>query len=510
MDRSRAPLQLLAAMAALTLLFTGCDGDEGEADAGGIADVGGDQGADTAGDLAVDTAADGQADAEDDTGPPETVPDFQAASFSDPTEIDNPYFPLVPGTVQVFLAETEDGVETIVVEVLDETREVAGVESRVVRDRVFVEGLLAEDTHDWYAQDDDGNVWYMGEEVDNYEYDDDENVTDVDHEGAWEAGEDVDELGVDALPGYLMEASPAPGDLYHQEYYPGAAEDMAEVVALDVDVQLSDGASYTCLQTRDIDPLEPGADEYKYYAADVGVVLEEEVEGDETVELKGIFLTGDESLPDFEGATFTNPTTIDHPYLPLTPGTTWTYEAETEDGTETIVVAVLSDTREVAGIDCVVVRDQVTLDGLLMEDTHDWFAQDDDGNVWYMGEAVENYEYDDDDNLVGSDDEGSWEAGVDDAVAGIIMWAEPVVGASYRQEYYEDEAEDMAVVVSLDATVELGDGTTYEDCLQTLEWTPVEPDALEYKFYAEDVGVVMEYPLESEEAVELQSMEPPD
>jgi hypothetical protein len=68
---------------------------------------------------------------------------------------------MVPGTANIYQAETEDGIETIVVEVLDETRDVNGVISRVVRDRVFLEELLIEDTHDWFAQDDAGNVWYM-------------------------------------------------------------------------------------------------------------------------------------------------------------------------------------------------------------------------------------------------------------------------------------------------------------------------------------------------------------
>ncbi len=91
----------------------------------------------------------------------------------------------------------------------------------------------------------------------------------------------------------------------------------------------------------------------------------------------------------------------------------------------------------------------------LIEDTHDWFAQDDDGNVWYMGEEVTNYEYDDDDNLIGTDNDGAWEAGVDDALPGIVMWADPEAGVSYYQEYYEDEAEDMGMVVAIGVRVEL-------------------------------------------------------
>lgn len=440
---------------------------------------------------------------------PDTVPDFDPASFTNPSQIDNPFFPLVPGTTRAYLSETEDGAETIIVEVLNETREVAGVTSRVVRDRVFLDGLLVEDTHDWYAQDDDGNVWYLGEEVDDYEYDDEDELVEITHEGAWEAGEDVAGTGTIARPGYQMKADPSPGDLYHQEYYPGEAEDMGEVLALDAPVTLSDGAAYTCLQTRDFTPLEPDVNEHKFYASGVGVVLEEKVGEDEKAELKGTFLTGPETIPAFNAAAFSSPTRIDNRFLPLVPGTTFTYEGETEDGIETTTVEVLEETREVAGVTCVVVRDRVLLDDLLIEDTHDWYAQDNDGNVWYMGEEVDNYNYDDEDNLIDITHEGAWEAGEDvaglgaTAIPGITMKAQPSVGASYRQEYYPGGAEDMAVVVRLDAVVEIDGERICDDCLQTLEWNPLEPAALEYKFYAPGVGVVLETPLGSDERVEL-------
>jgi hypothetical protein len=337
----------------------------------------------------------------------------------------------------------------------------------------------------------------MGEEVVNYEYDDDGNLLGTDNEGAWEAGVDG------ALPGIIMKATLVPGDTYRQEYYPGEAEDMGEIVALGVLVTLADGSAYSCLQTRDWNPLEADSVEFKYYAPDIGVVVEEKEDGSERVEMVGMFDLGDGALPFFGAAAFTNPTQIDNTYLPFAPGTVLEYEQETEDGTESIVVEVLPTTRVVDGVECVVVRDRVYLDGLLVEDTHDWFAQDDDGNVWYMGEEVVNYEYDDDDNLLGTDDEGSWEAGVDGALPGVVMWATPVIGMPYRQEYYEEEAEDMATVVKMGVTVVLGDGTTFTDCLQTLEWSPLEPFALEYKFYAPGVGVVAEQALGDDERVEL-------
>jgi hypothetical protein len=425
-------------------------------------------------------------------------PLFEQASFTNPTNIDNTYLPLTPGTTQLYQVETEDGVETIVVEVLDETKVVEGVTCVVVRDRVFLDELLIEDTHDWFAQDDDGNVWYMGEDVINYEYDDDENVTDTNSNGAWEASVDG------AIAGIIMKATLIVGDSYQQEFYEGEAEDMGQIEATGVQVELEDGTIYTdCLQTLEWDPLEPDDEEYKYYAPDVGLIKEELVDGDETAEQKGLFITDIDQVPDFEAANFTNPTTIDNTYLPLIPGTTMTYEVDTEDGVETIVTEVLNTTRVVDGVECVVFRDRVYLEGWLIEDTHDWFAQDDDGNVWYMGEEVINYEYDDDDNLIDTNNDGAWEAGVDDALPGIVMWADPEERFSYYQEYYEDEAEDMGMVVAIGVEVELDNGTTYENCLQILDWNPLEPETLEYKYFAPNVGLIKEEVVGGDEVAEL-------
>jgi hypothetical protein len=208
---------------------------------------------------------------------PVTVPDFAVAAFSDPSTIDNPQLPFAPGTTWTYEGETEDGTERVVVEALDETRMVRGISCRVVRDRAFLDNVLVEDTHDFFAQDDAGNVWYMGEEVDNYAYGTNGALLEITHEGAWEAGKDVAGVGKIAQPGFAMKVSPQLGDVYHQEYYLGEAEDIAEVVALDVQVNLSDGASHTCLQTRDFSSLDPQANERKYYAPNLGLVLEETV-----------------------------------------------------------------------------------------------------------------------------------------------------------------------------------------------------------------------------------------
>jgi hypothetical protein len=176
---------------------------------------------------------------------------------------------------------------------------------------------------------------------------------------------------------------------------------------------------------------------------------------------------------------------IDNPYFPLTPGTTFTYRAETADGVETDVVTVTHSTKVILGVTCTVVTDQSTLDGVIEEDTIDWYAQDKDGNVWYFGEDTTQFENGEPVGHV-----GSWEAGVNGAEPGIVMLADPRPGASYRQEFLAGVAEDMAKVERLNARVSVPYGD-FEDCLVTKEWSPLEPGAIERKFYARGVGLVL-------------------
>lgn len=193
----------------------------------------------------------------------------------------------------------------------------------------------------------------------------------------------------------------------------------------------------------------------------------------------------DESYnPTVNEADFASPTV--NPFMPLTVGTTWEYEGETEDGVESVRVVVTPETKTILGVTCAVVRDTVWLDGELVEDTRDWFATDNDGNVWYFGEDSKDYEK----NVVVST-AGSWEAGLDGAKAGIAMKSQPQVGDAYRQEYYKGRAEDMAEVIALNEPV-TATGVTYRDTVTTKEWTPLEPDTVEHKFYARNVGLVLE------------------
>jgi len=192
---------------------------------------------------------------------------------------------------------------------------------------------------------------------------------------------------------------------------------------------------------------------------------------------------------------------IAHPYLSFVPGTTFVYEGLTDEGTERTVVIVTDEAKTVLGIAMTVVWDRVYLNGELIENTKDWYAQDTDGNVWYFGEDSKEIE----DGVVVSS-EGSWESGVDGALPGIVMQADPYVGQVYRQEYYAGEAEDMAEVISLEADVAVAYGS-FSGCLQTRDWNPLEPGGEEYKYYCRDVGLVYEVPISGGEGVELISVE---
>lgn len=174
--------------------------------------------------------------------------------------------------------------------------------------------------------------------------------------------------------------------------------------------------------------------------------------------------------------------TIDNPYLPMIPGTRWVYEGDSDGETERIEVEVLTETREIQGITATVVRDTVYVNGELAEDTYDWFAQDREGNVWYLGEDTQEYEGGKAINAA-----GAWEYGRDGALPGIVMPAAPTVGDAFRQEYLAGEAEDMAEVLEVGVAKEIG-LDAYDDVVVTEDWTPLEPDVVEEKWYARGVG----------------------
>ena len=195
-------------------------------------------------------------------------------------------------------------------------------------------------------------------------------------------------------------------------------------------------------------------------------------------------------------ASFT--TVIDNPHMPLVPGTVYTFEG----GGETITVETTSKTREVMGVETVVVHDVVSESGEVTEDTYDYYAQDADGNVWYFGE--------DSSEMSGgkvTTTKGSWEAGVDGARPGIVMEADPQVGDYYYQENYPGHAEDTGKVLALDEQVDVPYGS-FDHVLKTEDVNPLDNSGAEHKFYVEGIGVVLETGAKDSDArVELTGVE---
>jgi hypothetical protein len=188
--------------------------------------------------------------------------------------------------------------------------------------------------------------------------------------------------------------------------------------------------------------------------------------------------------PTFNAKNFPQSTNINNRYFPLLPGTTFIYEA-TQGPREHDEFAVTQDTKEVLGVDCVVVHDTASINGQVVEDTFDYFAQDKFGNVWYMGEDTKQLK---NGTVVGT--EGTWLAGVDGAMPGFVMEGQPAEGDAYRQENSPGVAEDNAQVVSLTGSVSVPFGSWQGNVLVTYEWSPLEPKVTEEKDYALDVGLV--------------------
>jgi hypothetical protein len=196
-------------------------------------------------------------------------------------------------------------------------------------------------------------------------------------------------------------------------------------------------------------------------------------------------------LPQGSEAVELNPTSfsvdIDNPYWPMRPGSRWVYrESDGEGGLQRVVVTVTNRTKRIAnGIEARVVRDVVSQAGRPVEVTSDWYAQDTEGNLWYLGERTAEYEG----GKVAST-AGSWEAGVDGAQPGIAIPADPRPELAYRQEFYAGQAEDRAKVLSVDEQAEVPFGH-FSSAVLTKDLTPLEPRLVEYKLYAREVGPVL-------------------
>ncbi len=195
-----------------------------------------------------------------------------------------------------------------------------------------------------------------------------------------------------------------------------------------------------------------------------------------------VFWPRDEEVtyePPFDPKNFAQP--VDNKYFTLKPGMTFRYAKKAFSGTMRVETEVTSETKQVMGVRVTVVHDREWEDDELVEDTRDWYASDNEGNVWYFGEAVDNYE----DGKM-RDHSGSWEAGTSDARPGIIMPREPRPGMTYRQEYLKGKAEDMGTVVTLGRTVTVPHGS-YKDCVQIRDWSRLERGSA-HKSYCSEIG----------------------
>jgi hypothetical protein len=196
------------------------------------------------------------------------------------TNITNEYMPLVPGFQRVYKAVDGDEKSTVIVTVTNRKKQVAGVGVVVVRDTVYENGELHEDTFDYFAQDKKGNVWYFGEDTGVYE---DGKL--VDTEGSFEAGKNGAEAGI------AMPANPTDGDKFRLEYYK-EAQDTIEVIDTNDFVEVEAGKYKNVVVTRDTSPLEPNVNEHKFYAKNIGVILSLDISDgagrEELVELRKV------------------------------------------------------------------------------------------------------------------------------------------------------------------------------------------------------------------------------
>jgi hypothetical protein len=181
-------------------------------------------------------------------------------------------------------------------------------------------------------------------------------------------------------------------------------------------------------------------------------------------------------------------TEITNQWWPMSVGSTWIYsETDTEGAKQKVEVSVTDKTKKLAnGIEVRIVHDAVTENGEPVEITDDYYAQDSKGNIWYMGEDTAEYE-----NGKVSSRHGSFEAGKDGAQPGIAIPAEPKAGMTYRQEFAKGDAEDTGEIIKTDVQAEVPFGH-FSDVVMTMDTNPLEPKNLEFKFYARDVGPVLE------------------
>lgn len=176
---------------------------------------------------------------------------------------------------------------------------------------------------------------------------------------------------------------------------------------------------------------------------------------------------------------------VDNPYFPLIPGTTMSFVENDGLVLSQSTVEVTDSTKIIAGVRCVVVHQTETRDRSVVEETFDWYAQSKDGAVWYFGEDTTEFLADGRTSTI-----GSWQAGIDGAMPGIVMPAHPSIGEEFRQEYRQGVAEDMAQVASVGESVTVPAGE-FSGAIRMKEWSPLE-SGVTTKWYAKGVGAIRE------------------
>jgi len=368
--------------------------------------------------------------------------------------VDNPYFPHIPASKFVYEGQTKDGLERVEIVILEEPKVVMGVTTTVMRDTVYLDGQIKEDTYDWLAQDKDGNVWYFGEDVSDYE-----NGVMTSKAGSWEAGVDG------ALPGIVMFGDPVAhlGETYLQEYYAGQAEDTADLISVSQNMEIPFGSFENVVQTYDYTPLDLNSQEHKFYAEDIGQIKSIDLKtGDEVVLVEYIPAGGakglnipiapDSQRVDLATPTFSNPTNITNLLYPYSQTDQIILLGSIDGQPFHVIYTLLPFTRKLdwngQQVETIVVQYVAQINGRMEEYALDWYAQADDGSVWYFGESVSDYK----DGVIYTTD-GTWLVGKDGPAA-MIMPANPKVGDVFRVENIPGVAFEEITVKATNVTVQ--------------------------------------------------------
>jgi hypothetical protein len=453
--------------------------------------------------------------------PSVVFPDLEMASFNNPTEINNTYFPLEPGLQYIYEGFTWEGNKKIphrkTVSVTELTKEVAGVETLVTYTEDYSEDGLLEAEIAFYAQDDEGNVWFLGEYPEVYD------AGEVLESQAWIAGFDG------AEPGIVMPAEPEPDTLsYAQGWGPDMSwTDRRRIVGLDQQVCAPAGCYEEVLVAEEFSQEQPNVSQVKFYAPEVGevkvgwsesleLISQTELTSEALVEVHSAALALEASalvhstevyavtVPikypaepaaaaefwELDLDNFIDATVINNVWMPMQPGTRWVYEGTALDDEgnpilRRIEFTVTDLTKEIAGVQTVVALIVDYTDAEAVEKEIAFYAQDKDGTIWYLGEYPEEYE---DGEFVAAQ---PWIHGIEDARAGIKMLADPKPDLP---NYYQGwgpavDWSDFSQVdqVGQETCVPVG---CYQDVLVIAESSLGETDAYQLKYYAPNVGEV--------------------